>query len=129
MNNQGFQSLDQRTRRKKLDVVLRRLTNDRLSRKQRTAICRAIGTTWQYRLMIHTDLGAFCNEVDPKKERDGQTMIHTLFGDIEQLTSSPVATVVCRWAPGARSNHVHIYLPREREEKRDDTRKKEAAEP
>lgn len=130
MKNRGFQNQGQKTRQRKLDATLRQLTEDRLSRKQRDAISRAIGSKWQYRLQVHADLGAFCREVDPKKERDGQTMIQTLFGDIEHLShGAPMATVVRRFAPGARMNSVHIYLPKKEEDSWDDTRKEETAEP
>lgn len=106
-----FQAQTELESRKKLDVVLRQITADRLSEEQRGIIENALGVRQQCTIRLCDSVGAFCRFANPNRTRDGQTVIRTLFGDYEQLTQQPTATLVQVGAPGSRENTVYIYLP------------------
>lgn len=128
MKNRVFQARSETDNRRKLDVTLRKLTDDRLTVEQRGQIGRELVEGRQYAFQICQDPGVFCREVNPKNARDGQTIIRTLFGDLEYLSEMPAAILVRRLSPEERSSTVYIYLPTKKEERRDVPRKEETAE-
>ncbi|MPM49561.1 hypothetical protein SDC9_96291 [bioreactor metagenome] len=129
MKNRVFLAQPESVNRRKLDVTLRQLTGDRLTAEQRDRIGRGLDARRQYAFQVCRCPGAFCREVNPKNARDGQTIIRTLFGDLEHLSKRPAAVLVRRLAPGERSNTVYIYLPTKKEETHHVHREREAAEP
>ncbi len=128
MKNQAFQTQTEAECRKKLDAALRQLTGDRLTEEQRRLVWQAVGWHRQYTLQILENPGTFCREVNPKNGLDGLTVYHTIFGDLEEL-GQEAAVLVCRQTSPGRPRTVYIYLPKKKEEDRDDARKEETTEP
>lgn len=129
MKNRVFLARPEAVNHRKLEVTLRQLTGDRLTAEQRAQIGHGLVCRRQYTFRVYQDPGTFCREVNPKNTRDGQTVIRTLFGDLERLAMMPAAVLVQRLTPEERSNTVHIYLPKKKEETRDVPRKEETADP
>ena len=124
MKNQVFQAQTEEECRRKLDTALRQLTGDRLTEAQRHLVVQAVGWRQQYCLQVENDPGIFCMKVNPKNGRDGLLAFHTIFGDLEDLEQA-AAVLTRRLVPQGQLCAVYIYLPRNKEEKRDDTRKEE----
>lgn len=122
MKNQEFQTQTEDECRRKLEAALRQLTDDRLTEEQRRLVGRAIGWRRQYSIQVMEEPGAFCLQVNPKNGMDGQMVFHTIYGDLEDLGQA-AAVLVCRTTPQGRLCTVYIYLPRKKEEERDDPRK------
>ena len=124
LKNQVFQAQTEAENRRKLEIVLRSLTNDQLTAHQRRLIAYAVGCRRQYRFQL-------CQRPDSLPDAvnlsDDQTVIRQLFGNVKGEKNQPAAVLVRRTAQGQETNTVYIYLPKEKEEQGDDARKKETA--
>lgn len=122
LRNQVFQSQTKAENQRKLEVVLRSLTDDQLTTHQRRLIAYAIGCRRQYRFQL-------CHRPDclpcAADAGDDHTVIRQIFGTAEGGETKPAAVLVRRPVQGQETNTVYIYLPKEKEEQGDDARKKE----
>lgn len=122
MKNQVFLAQSDADMRRKLDVVLRQIAGNRLTAKQRHQIAAAVGRR-QYRFKF-TQVPGLPLEV--KNAADDQTVIRPIFGDLKGVARGPTAVLVHGRVLGEEENTVYLYLPREKEEPRDESRKEEA---
>lgn len=122
MKNQVFLAQSEADIRRKLDVVLRQIAGNRLTEKQRHQIAAAVGRR-QYRFQF-TQVPGLPSEV--RDAADDQTVIRPIFGDLKGLARGPTAVLVRGCILGKDANTVYLYLPREKEEPWDESRKKEA---
>lgn len=110
MRNRSFQASKRQKNCRKLDVALRRLTEDRLTSGQRLLIGTALDPRLQHSLRVYRTAGAFQQAV---KENSGNADVRMLFGCLGAGAGAPAAALVS----GKASNHtVCIYLPTEMEE-------------
>lgn len=109
MKNESFKAQTEMERRKKLDVVLRQLTGDRLTMAERRMIGEAIGYRRQYSLRLCRSPRAFLHRTAPN---DGVTCIQTIFGSLEDQPETPAAALVHQ----SDAHIVYIYLPVKKEE-------------
>ena len=120
MKNRAFQVQSEVENQRKLEVVLRQLSGDRLTGEQRRLIGEAIGFCRQYsfRLCRPPSLPTISSQ-----QTGGYTAVRTIFGNLEGRTDEPAAALVRCSAQGEEQNTVYIYLPVEKEEQRDEPRK------
>ena len=104
-------------------MVLRQIAGDRLTEKQRCQIAAAVGCRRQYRFQLSQTPGL---PQEAKEAADGQAVIRPIFGDLRGLARGPTAVLVHSCGLGEEENTVYLYLPREKEEPRDESRKEEA---
>ncbi len=123
LKNQVFQAQSETDVRKKLDVVLQQIAGDRLTEKQRSQIAAAVGCRRQYRFQLCQTPGL---PREAKEAADGQAVIRPIFGDLRGLARGPTAVLVRGCVLGEEENIVYLYLPRKKEEPRDESRKEEA---
>lgn len=122
LKNRVFLAQSKADTQRKLDVVLRQIAGNRLTEKQRHQSAAAVGRR-QYRFQF-TQAPGLPSEV--KAAADDQTVIRPIFDDSKGLARGPTAVLVhgCVW--GEEENTVYLYLPKEKEEPRDESRKEEA---
>lgn len=115
MKNQVFQAQTESENQRKLEVVLRQLTDDRLTSEQRRLIGEAVGFRRQYsfRLCRSPNLPPI-----PLQQRGSS--VHPIFGNLKGRAKEPAAALVRCSAQGKEQNTVYIYLPVEKEEPRDE---------
>lgn len=123
LRNQAFQVRANTQKRKKLEVVLKRLAGDHLTPQQRQLICQAVGCREQYSFRLCQKPGG---PSDIISNRD-KTIVHRIFGDTEDNGSDPSAVLIRTPNQGGMSNTIYIYLPILREEKRDETQSEETS--
>ena len=124
LRNQAFQVRTETKKRRKLEIVLRRLTGDHLTAQQRLLISRAIGHREQCRFHLCQEPGVLSGITD---KEDGQTTVRLIFGDAIGEISAPTAILVRTPSQGGMSNTIYIYLPISKERKRDDTQQEETS--
>lgn len=109
MKNDLFKAKTAFEKRKKLDVVLRQMTGDRLTESERRVIGKAVGHCRQYRLTLCRSPDILYHCIAPD---DGVFHTRTIFGDLNKHPESPSAVLV-QWSD---MYSVYIYLPAEKEE-------------
>ena len=124
LRNKAFQAQTEAENRRKLDIVLRSLTNDQLTVRQRHLIAYSIGCRRQYSFQLCQKPDFLPNAADTDVE---QTVIRQFFGNAKGGKKRPAAVLVQRPVQDETANTVYIYLPEKKEEQRDDARKKETA--
>lgn len=92
---------------KKLDIVLRQTTDDRLTEEQRDCIKSQLCIRKQYNIFVCDDVSEFCRLIAP----DAQTQIRTLLGDVENLEELATAVLVSRYTQKGLFGSICIYLP------------------
>ena len=122
LQNQTFLAQTETENRKKLEIVLRQLAGGRLTARQRQMIAQAVGCYRQYSFALCRTADAFMAIAAPC---GGQTVTRRIFGDVAAEPGTPVALLVQQSTQGGESHTVYIYLPEEKEEQGDDTRKEE----
>lgn len=115
VRNQLFRTAKRRENLRKLDITLRRFTDDRLTKEQRLLISSALSRHSQHRLQVCRTAVAFDSAM---KECAGETGARILFGCLETHPDAPAAALVCQGGSSGRSDAVYIYLPTETEEKK-----------
>lgn len=110
-------------KRKKLEVVLKRLAGDRLTPQQRQLICQAVGCREQYSFRLCQEPGGLPDIITHR----GEAIVYQIFGDIEDHNSDPSAVLIRTPNQGGMSNTIYIYLPVLREEKKDETQSEETS--
>ena len=124
MRNQAFQVSAEAEKRRKLEIVLRRLTGDQLTAQQRLLIGRAIGHHEQCSFCLCQEPGVLSGITD---KEDGKTTVRLIFGDAMGEISTPTAILVRTPSQGGMSNTIYIYLPILKERKRDDAQQEETS--
>lgn len=122
LRNKAFQSQTNAENLRKLDVVLRSLTNNRLTARQRRLIAYAIGGRRQYSFRLCQRPDALPNTTDTAA---GQTVIRRIFGTVNGGDNQPAAVLIRHPGQDGTASTVYIYLPEEKEEYGDDTREEE----
>lgn len=124
LKNKVFQTQTEAENRRKLEIVLRSLTNDQLTAHQRRLIAHAIGCRRQYSFQLCQKLNLLPSTMDTGEE---PVAAHWIFGNAMGRKKQPAAVLVQRPALGKETDTVYIYLPEKKEERGDDARKKETA--
>lgn len=124
LRNQEFQIRAKAEKRRKLEIVLRRLTGDHLTAYQRQLISQAIGCREQCSFQLCQELKTFSGITD---KQDGGSTIHQIFDDTTGEIGTAAAVLVRTPGQGGMSNTIYIYLPILREEKRDETQQEQAS--
>lgn len=110
MKNLTFSSQTESEKQKKLDVVLRQLTEDRLTSEQRRQISKALGGRRQYNLLLSE------SPVLPREAKECGCVIRPIFGSLNGPKQGPTAVLVYNKASGEPCNNVYIYLPEEEQQ-------------
>lgn len=127
LNNRAFQKKSTRARAKKLDVVLRQLTDGALTEGQRQQLGRVLGEQHQYKLQLFTSWCDF-NLAAAQAQAQDKMLMHILPGGTGSPNHTPSAILARGQSHGKSKNTVYIYLPKLKEAMRDETRTKEAKE-
>lgn len=117
MKNQSFQMAKEQENCRKLDVALRRFTNDKLTEEQRSLIRSVLGWRSQHSIQVFRTAEEFRRAA---KAGPADARVRMLFGGLETGMDTPAAALVCAADPRKLSNAIYIYLPIETEEERDD---------
>lgn len=128
MNNQVFRKQSTRKNKKKLDVLLRRLTDDALTDEQRRRLRYALSHHRQYHLRLCTSKSSFGQASDPDSVQNRSGTVRILLDGTECPNGAPLAALVRRRTAGKRENTLYLYLPKLKGERRDETRTKETKE-
>lgn len=116
LKSRTFRAMAEPKRRRKLDVILQKMTGDNLTPYQRTLISKAIGHQRQCNIRV-------CHSPEVTEMAIGSDMcaVRPIFGNLEGQSCGPAAFLAYCFHPRKRLSTVYIYLPREKEECRDDT--------
>ncbi len=128
MNNQAFRKQTDQKNRRKLEVVLRRMTGDALTEEQRRRLWRALEQRRQYCLRLCASKRAFLQAAAPATGRGRPGTVRILLGDLNDHDDVPLAALVRRRNAKTREHTLYLYLPDLKGEKRDETRTKERKE-
>ena len=112
LKNQTFAKKDMADRAKKLDVVLRQLTGDAITKEQRQCLQYALGHRRQFRLQLCTTGCDFKQAVSLGLTKDckGKRVRMLIENDCGM-----VAALVSSQLPGKRDTTVYLYLPEAKE--------------
>ena len=125
MKNTRFIKIDFKHRAKKLDVVLRRLTNDTMTEEQRQRLQYALDCRRQYRLRLCKTDCDFKQAVSSGQTNEGsKKRVRMLLGD----NCGMMAALVSSRPPGRGNNTVYLYLPKSKEAMCDEMQEKDAKE-
>lgn len=113
LKNQAFLKKSTMCRAKKLDVVLRQVTGDTITREQRLKLARALGLRRQYRFRLCPSRRAFQSAVNSAQGLDGENAVRILLSDRDSPKSTPMAAIVRM--PGHGGRMVYFYLPKRKE--------------
>ena len=94
LKNQAFLKKSTMCRAKKLDVVLRQVTGDTITREQRLKLARALGLRRQYRFRLCQSRRAFQSAVNSAQGLDGENAVRILLSDRDSPKSTPMAAIV-----------------------------------
>lgn len=112
LNNQTFMKASASDRVKKLDIALRQLTGDAMTKEQRQRLLYALGHRKQYRLQLCTTGCDFKQAVSLGLTKDckGKRVRMLIENDCGM-----VAALVSSQLPGKRDTTVYLYLPEAKE--------------
>ena len=110
LNNRLFRKKSAKSKAKKLEMVLRRLTRGTMTAEQTRQLQSVLGYRRQYQMQVCSSKQTFRSAVAPSQDVEEKKMVLTLLvlGKIEST--------------------VYFYLPKQKEVMRDDPRAKEAKE-
>lgn len=112
LKNQTFAKKDMADRAKKLDVVLRQLTGDAITKEQRQCLQYALRHRRQFRLQLCTTGCDFKNAVFPELTKEGgERRVRMLLGKESGL----MAALVSCHPPEMGDSAVYLYLPKSKE--------------
>ena len=112
LKNRSFVKTSVKHRAKKLDVVLRRLTGDTLTKDQRLCLQHALDHRRQFRLQLCTTGCDFKNAVFPELTKEcGERRVRMLLGKESGL----MAALVSCHPPEMGDSTVYLYLPKSKE--------------
>ena len=115
LNNWLFRKKSAKSKAKKLEMVLRRLTRGTMTVEQTRQLQSVLGYRRQYQMQVCSSKQTFRSAVAPSQDVEEKKMVLTLLD-------------VCRQVLGKIESTVYFYLPKQKEVMRDDPRAKEAKE-
>ena len=125
LKNRSFVKTSVRHRAKKLDVVLRRLTGDTLTKDQRLCLQHALDCRRQYRLRLCRTGCDFKKAVSPgQANKDCGKRVRMLLGK----NCGMMAALVSSKTQGRGDNTVYLYLPESKEAMGDEMQEEDAKE-
>ena len=125
MKNRSFVKTSVKHRSKKLDVVLRRLTGDTLTKDQRLCLQHALDCRRQYRLRLCRTGCDFKKAVSPgQANKDCGKRVRMLLGK----NCGMMAALVSSKTQGRGDNTVYLYLPESKEAMGDEMQEEDAKE-
>ena len=125
MKNKSFVKTSVKYRAKKLDVVLRRLTGDTLTKDQRLCLQHALDCRRQYRLRLCRTGCDFKKAVSPgQANKDCGKRVRMLLGK----NCGMMAALVSSKTQGRGDNTVYLYLPESKEAMGDEMQEEDAKE-
>lgn len=113
MKNQAFVRQNELDQRRKLRVVLRKLTADYLTEEQHLAIEQAAGHRYQSRLRLYSSPYLLQCAINQDLAHYGNVATKLLFGSAED---PPMAVLVRSIRPERIESKIYIYLPDKKEE-------------
>lgn len=113
LKNQAFARQNELKHRRKLRVVLRQLTQNRLTAEQRCVIEQAAGHQRQCHLKLCSTPQVIRRTIDMNSTHSRTTAAKTLFGSLD---NPPMALLVHQIGANGTDNTICIYLPDEKEE-------------
>ena len=111
MKNQLFLAAEEAVNQRKLDIMLRQFTADRLSEEQRQLIETAVGYQRQCYIVICPTAQKFRQAAALQEAAPGRTAVLMLFGSLETLPECPAAALVYRRRFQETTNTVYLYIP------------------
>ncbi|QUO38795.1 hypothetical protein KFE19_04605 [Dysosmobacter sp. Marseille-Q4140] len=125
MKNKSFVKTSVKHRSKKLDVVLRRLTGDTMTKDQRLCLQHALDCRRQYRLRLCRTGCDFKKAVSPgQANKDCGKRVRMLLGK----NCGMMAALVSSKTQGRGDNTVYLYLPESKEAMGDEMQEEDAKE-
>lgn len=125
LKNRSFVKTSVKHRAKKLDVVLRRLTGDTLTKDQRLCLQHALDCRRQYRLRLCRTGCDFKKAVSPgQANKDCGKRVRMLLGK----NCGMMAALVSSKTQGRVDNTVYLYLPESKEAMGDEMQEEDAKE-
>ncbi|OUP59295.1 hypothetical protein B5E80_00945 [Flavonifractor sp. An135] len=125
LKNRSFVKTSVKHRAKKLDVVLRRLTGDTLTKDQRLCLQHALDCRRQYRLRLCRTGCDFKKAVSPgQANKDCGKRVRMLLGK----NCGMMAALVSSKTQGRGDNTVYLYLPESKEAMGDEMQEEDAKE-
>ena len=125
LHNRSFVKTCVKHRAKKLDVVLRRLTGDTLTKDQRLCLQHALDCRRQYRLRLCRTGCDFKKAVSPgQANKDCGKRVRMLLGK----NCGMMAALVSSKTQGRGDNTVYLYLPESKEAMGDEMQEEDAKE-
>ena len=125
MKNKSFVKTSVKHRANKLDVVLRRLTGDTLTKDQRLCLQHALDCRRQYRLRLCRTGCDFKKAVSPgQANKDCGKRVRMLLGK----NCGMMAALVSSKTQGRGDNTVYLYLPESKEAMGDEMQEEDAKE-
>lgn len=112
LKNRAFTRRSKDARRKKLRIVLRQRTADRLTKEQLHIIVQAAGHHRQHRLLLYASPLLFCHAIR-KSAGHSEAAVRTLFGSLEE---PPMVVLIQRFGANGTMSTICIYLPNTKEE-------------
>ena len=128
LNNRLFRKKSAKSKAKKLEMVLRRLTRGTMTVEQTRQLQSVLGYRRQYQMQVCSSKQTFRSAVAPSQDVEEKKMVLTLLDGKETTENALLATLVCRQVLGKIESTVYFYLPKQKEVMRDDPRAKEAKE-
>lgn len=125
MKNKSFVKTSVKYRAKKLDVVLRRLSGDTMTKEQRLCLQHALDCRRQYRLRLCRTGCDFKKAVSPgQANKDCGKRVRMLLGK----NCGMMAALVSSKTQGRGDNTVYLYLPESKEAMGDEMQEEDAKE-
>ena len=128
LNNRAFRKKSTKSKAKKLEMVLRRLTCGAMTTEQTRRLQSVLSYRQQYRLRLCTSEWAFRNAVAPSRSSGEKKQVRPLLDEKENPESTLLAALVCQRTLGKAESTVYLYLPKRKEAMRDDPRAEETKE-
>ena len=125
LKNVSFMKTDFKHRAKKLDVVLRRMTGDTMTKEQRQRLQYALDYRRQYRLRLCKTDCDFKRAVSPgQANKDCGKRVRMLLGK----NCGMMAALVSSKTQGRGDNTVYLYLPESNEAMGDEMQEEDVKE-
>lgn len=115
LNNRLFRKKSAKSKAKKLEMVLRRLTRGTMTVEQTRQLQSVLGYRRQYQMQVCSSKQTFRSAVAPSQDVEEKKMVLTLLDGKETTENALLATLVCRQVLGKIESTVYFYLPKQKE--------------